>query len=229
MIELSDISKVYGPKTAFTAKKLEIPERECLGVVGNNGAGKTTMLSLILDLIQPTTGVIRSKGYPVASTDAWKSYTGSYLNERFLIPFLTPVEFLEFVGNLHGKNRSDLNLFLSDNARFFNHQSCSGKYIRDLSSGNMNKVGILAALFISPEIVILDEPFANLDPGSQALLRDMLKTLNETGTTLIISSHDLRHITEICTRIIVLDEGSIVRDLKVTDHTLTELEEYFKV
>jgi ABC-2 type transport system ATP-binding protein len=228
MIEFNNLSKVYGRKTALTVNELKINEREFVGVVGNNGAGKTTMLSLILDLIKATTGWVKSKENLVSKTEDWKSYTGSYLNEGFLIPFLTPMEYLEFIANLHGKKRSDVDLFISANSPFFTEDHLLEKYIRDLSAGNKNKVGILASMLPDPEIIILDEPFANLDPGSQAWLKNKLKRLNDSGTTLIVSSHDLHHVTEICTRILVLEDGKIIKDSPVNAFTFNELENYFK-
>jgi len=186
MIEFNNISKVYGRHTVLTIDNLNINEREFVGVIGNNGAGKTTMLSLILDLIKATTGWVKSNDNLVSKTDDWKSYTGSYLNEGFLIPFLTPMEYLEFIANLHGKNRSDLDLFITENFQFFRETNLSENFIRDLSAGNKNKTGILAALLPAPEIIILDEPFANLDPGSQAWLMNKLKALYDSGTTIIV-------------------------------------------
>lgn len=100
--------------------------------------------------------------------------------------------------------------------------------MRDLSKGNQKKVGIVAALIGDPEVVILDEPFANLDPTTQIRLKKMLKELSKTsGTTILISSHDLIHVTEVCERIVLLDRGVIVRDMETSEATLNELKEYF--
>ena len=228
MIEFNNITKVYGKKTALSVDQLHINKRQCVGIVGNNGAGKTTMLSLILDLIKATTGTVSIKGAPVSVSHDWKNYTNSYLNEGFLIPFLTPFEYLEFVASLHGMNRSDLDSFLIDNASFYNDDIHSGKFIRQLSSGNKNKIGILATMLASPELIILDEPFANLDPGSQSWLKNKLQNLYNSGTTMIISSHDLGHVTDICSRIIVLEDGKIVMDVINGSGTLNELESYFR-
>lgn len=228
MIEILKLQKVYSQKFALTIENLKINKGKLVGLVGNNGAGKTTLLSLILDLIKATDGHVKSKDLQVDKTDDWKNYTGSYLNERFLIPYLTPIEFFEFVGNLYGKNKSDISIFMKENEDFFSIED-KDLYIRELSAGNKNKVGILATMISNPEIIILDEPFANLDPSSQLWLKSKLKDLNAKGTTIIISSHDLMHVTEICSRILILENGKIVNDSKTHSNSLQELESYFKL
>jgi len=228
MIEILKLQKVYSQSFALTIENLKINKGELVGLVGNNGAGKTTLLSLILDLIKATDGHVKSKDLQVDKTDDWKNYTGSYLNERFLIPYLTPLEFFEFVGNLYGKNKSDISIFMKENEDFFSIED-KDLYIRELSAGNKNKVGILATMISNPEIIILDEPFANLDPSSQLWLKSKLKDLNAKGTTIIISSHDLMHVTEICSRILILENGKIVNDSKTHSNSLQELESYFKL
>jgi len=229
MIELHNITKCYDKKTALAISNLVIRPRECAGLVGNNGAGKTTMLSLILDLIKPTTGYITSKGVRVSETDDWKNYTGSFLNEGFLIPFLTPMEYFEFIAGLHGLNKEDVAAFLSANQGFYNEDITVKKYIRELSSGNKNKIGILASMLWKPEVLLLDEPFSNLDPTSQSWLKFKLRELNSDGVTMVISSHDLNHISEISTRVLLLEEGSLIKDKVTGQDTLKELESYFKV
>lgn len=229
MIKINDLKKVYISKTALSIDHLTIKQRELVGLVGNNGAGKTTMLSLILDLIKASNGTVKSKDQLVTKSDEWKNYTGSYLNEGFLIPFLTPLEFLGYVGELHGLNNADVKNFLTANAAFYHEDIASKKYIRELSAGNKNKIGILASIISNPEILILDEPFANLDPSSQSWLKAKLKKLNEEGLTILISSHDLKHVTEICTRILLLENGVIIKDTNTNTETLVELERYFNV
>jgi ABC-2 type transport system ATP-binding protein len=229
MIEFNSLKKVYGKKTALDVEKLTIDNRESIGLVGNNGAGKTTMLSLMLDLIKATQGYVLSKGIKVNESDEWKNYTGSFLSEGFLIPFLTPVEYFEFIASLHNLNKEDVTHFLNENSGFFSDDITSKKYIRDLSAGNKNKVGIMASMMWNPELLILDEPFSNLDPTSQSWLKNKLKKLNSEGVTMIISSHDLNHISEISSRILLLENGVLIKDISSGAGTLQELERYFSV
>lgn len=229
MITINNLKKAYVKRIVLSIENLTINKGELVGIVGNNGVGKTTLLSLILDLIETSTGTVKSKNQLVSKTDDWKDYTGSYLNEGFLIPFLTPLEFLEYIGELHGLNSSDVKNFLNANVAFYAEDITSKKYIRELSAGNKNKVGILASIIFGPEILILDEPFSNLDPSSQSWLKLKLKKLNEEGVTIIISSHDLKHVTDICNRIVLLEEGTIIQDINTYSETLIELENYFNV
>jgi ABC-2 type transport system ATP-binding protein len=199
--------------------------------VGNNGAGKTTLFRLILDLIRPNTGHVFSKDEDVSKNEDWKQYTGSYLDGNFLIDFLTPEEYFDFNARIHGISEEDLKSFLASMEDFFNGEILGKKkYIRDLSRGNKQKIGVAAALMADPEIIILDEPFNGLDPSTQIRLINMLKNLDTNkDTTILVSSHDLNHVTEVCSRIAILENGVIVKDLKTNSTTLKELQSYFSV
>ncbi len=229
MITINNLLKKYNDKIVLNIPQLSIHQGESVGLVGNNGAGKSTLLSLILDIIEATEGVVISKNKEVYTSEEWKAYTGSYLNEGFLIPYLTPYEFVSFVASLHQKSSEECEIFLAENDAFISINKKDKTLIRDLSAGNRNKVGILAALFSNPEILILDEPFSFLDPTSQSWLKNKLNALRESGTTLLISSHDLGHITEISNRILILENGILVDDKPSSSETLIELEKYFRV
>jgi len=229
MLHIQNLSKVYKEKTVLSIDSLEIIKGQTIGLVGNNGAGKSTLLHLILDLIEPTTGEVFSKDQNVAQTEEWKNYTGSYLNESFLIPYLTAYEYFEFIGHLHGLSKTEVTDFLLTTIDFFNGDEYKKILIRDLSAGNRNKVGIIGALIGAPELLLLDEPFSFLDPTSQSWLKNKLKKLREIGVTLLISSHDLSHITEISSRLLVIEKGIIIKDFEATPDTLKELESYFEI
>jgi len=231
MIKAINISKKYGGNTVLSIENLEIPKGQCLGLVGNNGAGKTTFFNLLLDLIRPSSGHIMLNNIQVAESEDWKMFTGSFIDESFLIGYLTPEEYFYFVGELRGQNKADVDAFLTQFHEIFNDEILGAKkYLRDLSKGNQKKAGIIAALIGSPEVIVLDEPFANLDPTTQIRLKQLLKSFVENQeVTLLISSHDLGHVTEVCDRIVVLEKGEIVKDLSSSTETLQELETYFTV
>ena len=209
----------------------EIPTGESFGLAGNNGAGKTTFFNILLDLIRPTIGSITTNDIVVNTSEEWKKFTGSFIDESFLIGYLTPEEYFEFIGNLRGMDKADVTAFLIQFDEFFNGEIIGKKkYLRDLSKGNQKKVGIVAAMMGAPKVIILDEPFANLDPTTQIRLKMIIKKLTKNKEiTVLISSHDLTHITEVCKRIVVLDKGIIVKDIETSTETLKELESYFSV
>ncbi len=229
MIKIENLSKVYNGHKVLAIEALEIPKGQAFGLVGNNGAGKTTLFSLLLDLIQPSTGQIRSKDIVVSEREDWKPFTASFIDESFLIGYLTPEEYFYFIGELRGQNKADVDQFVTQFESFFHGEILNQKkYLRDLSKGNQKKAGIVGALIGHPEVIILDEPFANLDPTTQIRLKKLLKELTEQQqVTVLISSHDLTHVTEVCERIVVLDKGAVVNDLMTSEATLKELEQYF--
>jgi ABC-2 type transport system ATP-binding protein len=229
MITTSNLSKKYNDKVVLNIESLEIPKGQSFGLVGNNGAGKTTYFSLLLDLIRPTTGNITNNEILVHNSEEWKPFTSAFIDESFLIGYLTAEEYFYFIGELRGQNKADVDTFVNQFEDFFHGEILKQKkYLRDLSKGNQKKAGIVASLIGNPEVIILDEPFANLDPTTQIRLKQIIKDLAETkGVTVLISSHDLMHVTDVCERIVVLEKGEIVKDLETNAATLKELEAHF--
>mgnify|MGYP003646476935 FL=1 len=229
MITIENLSKKYGSQVVLNIDELSIPTGQSFGLVGNNGAGKTTLFSLLLDLIQPTTGHIINNEVQVNTSEEWKPFTSSFIDETFLIGYLTPEEYFYFIGDLRGQNKADVDALLSEYQDFF-HGEILGqkKYLRDLSKGNQKKAGIVASFIGNPKVVILDEPFANLDPTTQIRLKQIIKELAEKqDVTVLVSSHDLIHVTEVCERIVVLNKGEVVNDIQTSAETLKELEVFF--
>jgi ABC-2 type transport system ATP-binding protein len=230
MIHIENLIKAYNKEIVLNIPELSIKKGEIFGLVGNNGAGKTTLFNLILDLIVASKGQIVSKGITVHESEDWKDFTAAYIDESFLIGYLTAEEYFAFIAGLRRLNKSETTSFLNGYEDFFNGEILGKKkFIRDFSKGNQKKVGIIAAFMGNPEIVILDEPFASLDPGSQYKLRRIIKEhAAKHGTTFLISDHTLENIADVSTRLIILEKGKIVRDVPKTETTLQEIEAFFK-
>lgn len=231
MIQFNQLKKIYSGNTVLDIDNLQIAQGESFGLVGNNGAGKTTLFRLLLDLIRADIGNATIKNFDVARNEDWKRFTGSFLDAGFLIDFLSPEEFFAFTGKVKGLTKDEVDAFLAEMTDFFNHEVIGkNKLIRNLSMGNQQKTGIAAAMMGKPEIVILDEPFNSLDPSSQIRLKQLIKSKKANEKiTFLISSHDLNHITEVCDRIVILENGKIVHDIQTSTDTLASLENYFAV
>ena len=229
MIQINNSSKNYNGTVVLNVSDLQIPTGQSFGLVGNNGAGKTTLFSTLLDLIKPTTGEVKIHDIQVNLSEDWKAKTSAFIDDSFLIGYLTPEEYFYFVGELRGWNKADVDQFINQHTDFFNDEILNKKkYIRDLSKGNAKKVGIVAALIGKPEVIILDEPFANLDPSSQFRLKKIIKDLaDDPQVTILVSSHDLQHTVEVSNRIVVMQKGEIVKDILTSEETLKELETFF--
>lgn len=229
MIKINNIGKAYNGTVVLDIESLHIKQGESFGLVGNNGAGKTTLFRLILDLIKANRGSVESKNTDVTKDSSWKNYTGSFLDEGFLIDFLKPEEYFDFIAKINSVTTTEKQSLINKFEEFFGGEIIGkNKYIRDFSKGNQKKIGIFGAILSNPEVLILDEPFANLDPSSQFRLKAILKELNtEKNVTMVISSHDLNHVTEVCERIVVLEKGKLVNDIQTSAETQKELEGYF--
>ena len=230
MIHFSQLSKQYAERTVLDIPELNLKEGELVGLVGNNGAGKTTMMRLMLDLIQATSGVVTMEGKPVNEDETWKQFTGSYLDGSFLIEFYTPEEFFGFVAEAYGIPDDDLKTRLERFETLMNGEILgTKKLIHDFSNGNRQKIGIVAAMLVNPRVLILDEPFNYLDPSSQITVAHLIQQMNEElGTTVLVSSHNLNSINDICRRIILLDKGKVYLDKEhVPGSQDAELEDYF--
>ena len=229
MIQISQLKKQYKDAVVLDVPLLEISKGECFGLVGNNGAGKTTLFRIILDLVRATQGQVSIDGEDVSKSESWKSTVGAYLDEHMLLAYLTPDEYFETLRKIYGMSEADLNSHLEKFTELFNEEVLGKKkYIRDLSKGNLKKVGIAAAMMGHPQVVMLDEPFENLDPSSQIRLKKLiLRETEQSKITFLISSHDLNHVTEICNRIVLLEKGKVIRDFREKSEMMSELEAYF--
>ena len=244
-IQIENLKKSFGEKVAVDIESYEIKDGEMLGLVGNNGAGKSTLFRLMLDLVKADGGRVlmhpseeeQSQGIAkgsvdVAHTEDWKDWTGAFVDESFLIDYLTPDEYFQFIGRISGRKQEEVDAFLQDFEQFMAGEVAGQKkLIRNLSAGNKQKVGIVGAMLLQPKVLILDEPFNFLDPSSQSAIKRLLQEYNrKTGATILVSSHNLQHTVDICPRIALLEHGVIIRDIENTNGQATqELESYFEV
>ena len=230
MITISNLKKQFGETCACDIPSFTVNDGDILGLVGNNGAGKTTLFRLLLDLLKADDGSVLIDDVNPAESEAWKQHVGAYIDEGFLIDFLTPEEYFAFLGKISGMKQPEVDERLQQFERFANGEVFGQKkLIRNLSAGNKMKVGIISALFRQPKTVILDEPFNFLDPTSQLVLKHLLRDYAaNTGATILISSHNLQHTIDISTRIALLEHGQIIRDLPNENGSANaELQEYF--
>lgn len=231
-IKIRNLKKIYNDKAVLDIDNLNVASGELVGLVGNNGAGKTTLLRLVLDLIKADDGAVEIDGNKVNETENWKEYTGSYIDGRFLIDFLTPEEYFDFIADVYHIDAELLQERLSHFVGFMNDEIMgTKKYLRDFSQGNRQKIGIIGALIIRPKVLLLDEPFNYLDPSSQVAIAHIIhRTCKEFGTTVIISSHNLNFVADISSRILLLEKGKLMKDLNNTDGAaIAELNEYFGI
>lgn len=243
-IELKGLVKSFKDKTAVDINSLHIADGEMVGLVGNNGAGKTTLFRLMLDLLKADNGYVEltfatdaadpndTLTVNPAMLEDWKQYTGAYIDSGFLIEFLTPEEYFDFIAKVSNISKEQLDNRLDEYAQFMGGEIMGQKkLIRDFSAGNKQKIGIVAALINQPQLLILDEPFNFLDPSSQNILKQLLTDYNSRhGATILLSSHNLQHTVEVSSRIVLLEHGKIIKDLPNTEGSAdAELEDYFSV
>lgn len=232
MIDINNLTKCFGEKKAVDIEHLVINDGDFIGLLGNNGAGKTTLFRLILDLLKSDSGSVSIDGVDVTKSEDWKSFTGAFLDSSFLIDYLTPEEFFYFVGHTYNMSKDEVD----ERLKYFEHFMAgeiigTGKFIRNMSMGNKQKIGIVSAMLHSPKLLILDEPFNFLDPTSQLRIKEQLKEYNnDTNATVIISSHNLNHTIDVCSRIILMEHGLVIKNKYNTDVDYEEeLVDYFNI
>ena len=232
MIIIDKLKKNFGEKVAVDIEHYEINQGDMLGLVGNNGAGKTTLFRLMLDLLKADDGKVIINDIDVSQSEDWKSITGAFIDDGFLIDYLTPEEYFYFIGKMYGLKKEEVDERLVPFERFMSGEVIGHKkLIRNYSAGNKQKIGIISAMLHYPQLLILDEPFNFLDPSSQSIIKHLLKKYNEEHqATVIISSHNLNHTVDVCPRIALLEHGAIIRDIINEDNSAEkELEDYFNV
>mgnify|MGYP002626192442 CR=1 FL=1 len=231
MIQIENLTKHFGETTACAIDSFIVNDGDLLGLVGNNGAGKTTLFRMILDLLKPDEGQVLINGTDPSKSEDWKQDTGAYIDEGFLIDYLTPEEYFAFLAKISSLPQQQLEERLAMFEHFAGGEVLGQKkLIRNLSAGNKQKVGIISALLRRPQLLVLDEPFNFLDPTSQSILKHMLTDYSrETHATILLSSHNLQHTVDISSRIVLLEKGHILRDIENNnEEARTQLINYFE-
>lgn len=231
-IEIVGLTKAYNKQVALSIEKLSIKKGELIGLIGNNGAGKTTILRLLIDLIKADSGIVYYRGINISKTESWKLYTSAYIDSNFLISFFTPEEYFQFIASNYGISSMELTDTLSLFNDFMNGEILGKrKHIRNFSIGNQQKIGIIGAIISKPEILLLDEPFNFLDPTSQYFISNYLVELNkQQHTTIIVSSHNLQLVNDISSRIVLMDKGFIIKDIQcINQKEKDEINSFFKI
>lgn len=210
MIKLKGVTKSYKDFLAVNRLDLEVQEGEILGIIGHNGAGKSTTLKMIAGLISPTAGTIEVMGHDMATDSAYvKRFTGYLPEESPLYENMTVSEYLLFFSELYGmpeyKARERIDLLLGA-LRLQERNKLTG----ELSKGMKRKVAIARALLHDPKLLIFDEPNSGLDPLTSFFIIDYLKSLKEHGKTIVLSAHNLFHVEYICDRVAIMKDGKLL-------------------
>lgn len=208
MLELKKITKEFGTKKAVCNLNFNLEQGKILGLVGRNGAGKSTTFRMILQIIKPTEGEIIYNGKKITQ-DVLDKF-GYLPEEGSLIPAYTVLELCEYYGALKLMNPRDIRKILNLWLQKFHIEEYLNKKIKDLSKGNRQKIQFIVSNLHNPEFLILDEPFSGLDPISVEEIKKCILELKEEGKTIIFSSHRMDHVEELCDELIILNEGKTV-------------------
>jgi len=207
-IVVDSVSKSFG--TALVVKEVSFAVRrgEIFGIVGQNGAGKTTVLRMIMDIFRPDAGRILIFGRP--PDDALKQRIGYLPEERGIYVRLKVGKVLEYFARLKGLSQATARANVAKWLRRFGIEEYAGRRVETLSKGNQQKVQLIAALVADPEIVILDEPLAGLDPVNTRLLVTVIRELAAEGKTIVFSSHQMSVVERLCARVLMINFGEVV-------------------
>lgn len=225
MISFEGVTKKYGSQDAISDLSFTVQKGEFFGYLGPNGAGKTTSIKAMIGLVHIDEGKIHINGKDIAQDPlAVRSIIGYVPDSPFLYGKLTAREFLVFVGGLYRMDGSDIMKKIEWLKDIFDMHDWIDRRSEELSHGMKQKVVMSAAFLHSPELIVVDEPTVGLDPPSKRLLKDMLKLINDEGTTIFMSSHDLSEVEELCERMAILNNGSVVADGSLEElRTLAEM------
>ncbi len=211
MIELTNLTKRYGKFTAVDDITLTIPRGELFGFLGPNGAGKTTTMRMIAGILQPTAGRITIGGDDVIRDPLKaKSKLGFIPDRPFVYDKLTGSEFLRFVAALYGQSGEPIERRMHELLELFELTPWRDELVESYSHGMRQKLIISSALLHKPDVIVVDEPMVGLDPKGQKFLKDLFRAFVERGGTVLMSTHTLDMVEEMCDRIGIIAGGRIL-------------------
>lgn len=195
-LRVREVTKRYGSVTAVDGIGFEVPEGSIFGLLGANGAGKTTTVRMILDIIRPDSGEISWRARPASGLA--RTAFGYLPEERGLYPDMKVGDQLRFFGRVRGLSARQAGERANSWLERFSIPEYRERPLQELSKGNQQKIQFLASVLHDPELVILDEPFSGLDPVSHEQLRDVILELKYRGKTLLLSTHNMEQVEELC-------------------------------
>ncbi len=212
-ILIKSLNKFYGNKQVLKDINLEINDGDIYGILGPNGSGKSTLLRIMAGISQYDSGSVNIEGEEAKKDPIKIRKIVGYVPETpYLYESLTPIEYFEFIGSIRNIKNDILTRRSIDLLKAFGMEEYSDQFIGSLSFGTKQKVSIIAALLHNPKILILDESMNGLDPQSAKIFRDLLKSLSNDGTIIIFSTHILEIASNVCEKIAIMKEGSIVAE-----------------
>jgi ABC-2 type transport system ATP-binding protein len=214
-IQIENLVKIYkaAEQPAVNGVTLNIEAQSIFGLLGPNGAGKTTLLSVLCGLLKPTRGNVRIEGLNVdTDIEKIKYIIGVVPQDIALYPTLTAFENLQYIGNMYGLKGQQLKQRISECLQIFGLENNSGTLVKKFSGGMKRRINLIAGILHRPQILFLDEPTVGVDVQSRNVIREYLKTLNSEGTTIVYTSHMMEEVENLCTRIAIIDQGTIIAD-----------------
>ncbi len=235
IIEIRDLVKIYkgSEEPAINGISLDIYPGEIFGLLGPNGAGKTTTISILCGLFRATKGSVRIAGLDIHSNlNGIKQIIGVVPQDVALYPTLSAWENLTFFGNMYGLKGQHLREKIAEGFSVFGLEKHANKKIADCSGGIKRRINLIAGLLHDPRIIFLDEPTVGIDVQSRVVILDYLKELNKKGTTVIYTSHYMEEAEKLCTRVAIIDRGSVIsmgnpRELLADHPEFKDLENIF--
>ena len=214
-VDIAHITKSFGSLKAVDDVSFTIEKGELFGLLGPNGAGKTTAIRCMLDIFKPDSGTISILGGPMSEIK--KDHIGYMPEERGLYQEIPLGRCLDYLGSLKGMSPAEVRQRADGYLERFDLADHKTKKVKELSKGMQQKAQIIATILHQPELLIVDEPFSGLDPVNTQMVKDLLREQRDQGVTVILCSHQMQLVEELCDRIVLIDHGKVMLYGKLID------------